>query len=168
MKELNTNPSPTPPDTLSKLIRLAIKDARRLNKDTYWPNYTQYHTPHSECSYYPDEQTAELPTTTCHICVAGAVIAGTLNGDPSIEIRPEDYSFWTAELEALDRIRVGDYLGAYFYFRGYYLSKDMETALTKLADRFQPFHSEFNGWKEFTIHLNSLEELAQLLAQEGL
>ena len=40
MKELNTNPSPTPPDTLSKLIRLAIKDARRLNKDTYWPNYT--------------------------------------------------------------------------------------------------------------------------------
>ena len=71
MKAFNDNPSIKPPEKLSELIKLAIKDARGLNKDTYWPNYTQYHTPHSESPYYLDAQTNELPLNTCHTYMTG-------------------------------------------------------------------------------------------------
>ena len=59
------------PDKLSGLIRLAIADAGRLDRDKYTPYFLDYHKPKRLWSGQSD---------SCCICNAGAVIAGTLGG----------------------------------------------------------------------------------------
>jgi hypothetical protein len=82
------------PKTPSRLIRLAIADFRRVLKlkKTYVVDMSVWHKPNNHCS----------------VCLAGAVIAGTLGAKPDENLGPFDYSDATAEaLAALDEFRAG-------------------------------------------------------------
>lgn len=89
------------PDTLSALIRIALKDEERVNRSRkYIMDMGGWHTPG-----YIDE--------ICRVCFAGAVMSGTLNADPNNEYSPESWDAKTAaKLASLDDIRRGDVRGA--------------------------------------------------------
>ena len=61
----NLNLTIQPPDKLSDLIELAISDACKLDHNAYMPNFNTWHLPG------PNKE-------KCMVCLAGAVIAGTL------------------------------------------------------------------------------------------
>ena len=61
-----------PPKKLSDLIGLAVADARTLDRETYIPECWSWHTP--------------VRNNKCRVCLAGAVIAGTLRVNPKTEV----------------------------------------------------------------------------------
>ena len=161
-----------PPEKLSDLIRLAVKDARRLNPDRYWPNASIYHQRLVYTRWDPDVYGPPPLPNACHVCVAGAVIAGTLKVS-SDELRsPEDFeSAWSGSLYALDYIRSGDYLHAY---RAHYgvsyaqVTMTLRTKLHTLALDYPPVQQWFQDWDEFELHIDSLEVIANSFEREGL
>ena len=65
--------TPKPPTKLSDLIDLAIRDGRGLDPNVYAPDASRWHEPS------PD-------SGQCYVCLAGAVIAGTLGANPAEEV----------------------------------------------------------------------------------
>ena len=165
-----------PPEKLSDLIRLAVKDARRLNPDEYWPNADLYHKRcHIDTDLWAQEIYGPLPPpNACHVCVAGAVIAGTLKMSPDEPWRPVDFeNAWSGSLSALDSIRQGLYHRA--YCEHYYgddpwppMSMELSTKLKTLARNYPPVHRGFQNWEEFKAHIDSLEAIADIFEQKGL
>ena len=94
------NPLPDMPD---ELINLAIDDLERAEQDPrYRIHMGQWHSPWDGGS----------SDATCHVCLAGAVMARTLGADPKRTKCPRDYldaryGDTTSKLEALDYFRVG-------------------------------------------------------------
>ena len=85
------------PDQPSELLKLALNDLIQVENDPrYDINMGEWH--------YPRE-------TACSVCLAGAVMAGTLDADPGEELSPEDFEqsndAW--KLYALDSARWGDW-----------------------------------------------------------
>lgn len=85
------------PDQPSKLLELALNDLEQVENDPrYDINMGQWHNPHE---------------TACSVCLAGAVMAGTLGAAPGEEFSPEDFEqsndAW--KLYALDSARCGDW-----------------------------------------------------------
>ena len=72
---------PPPPCDLIALIRLAVADARKLNRDLYVPESSDWHGGGTEYS-------------SCPVCFAGAVIAGTLKGPRPELLGPSDFPDW--------------------------------------------------------------------------
>ena len=100
-KKTNMDCSARPPQTLSSLIRLAIDDARKLNRNVYAPLYSAWHAP-------DDTQSPQV----CNICLAGAVIAGTLQAPPHayvawLEKAEIDDREWANALIAVNYARMG-------------------------------------------------------------
>ncbi len=147
-----------PPGTLSELIRLAIADARRLDQKTYAPLYRRWHAPADAAS-----------PGRCNICLAGAVIAGTLGAAPDADVQllatdEIDDTQWANALIALNYARMGKWKLARILLEGWPTSKQ-ETAMAEIP---KPAHYEFCDWNEFKTHLNSLEERAGRLQAAGL
>lgn len=82
----------------SQLIRLALADLRKVEKDpTYFPNMGVWHS---------------LDGAVCEVCLAGSVIAKTLEADLAEIWYPEDLPENNAQLVALDFFRQGLVIGA--------------------------------------------------------
>ena len=151
-------PPPTLPKKLSDLIEQAIEDAVDMPRDGYDPVFTNFHSP-------PQDEEKEAFPNTC-FCLAGAVIVGTLQVD-----RNRIYGPTTAGLEfghharralmALDHVREGDYEMALVHMRVAY-PEDRDFSQIPL-----PKNSEFEGWKQFDEHIESLREVAVRLRKEG-
>ena len=89
--------------SFSELIRLAVSDARRIDRGVYVANWVPWHTP----TFGGPEK--------CGVCLAGMVIAGTCGIDPSKEAAydsPELF-LWKDLLLALNAIRAGNYDAAH-------------------------------------------------------
>jgi hypothetical protein len=88
----------TLPDKPSELIRLAISDLCKVEKNpVYRINMNRWH--HLN---YKD--------MVCEVCLAGAVMAGSLDADPYLSISP--FSFKPSiyyKLQALDEFRLGTF-----------------------------------------------------------
>ena len=150
------------PEKLSDLIRMAIADGRKLHQEQpndYYPNYGIYH---SYIAYNRYESDQEGPFDICHICLAGAVMAGTL------QVPLESVSLqrmsppWYRALKALDSVREGWYRHALNLF--YNVDRHYElTPWTKA----EPVNPEFQGWDEFFEHLDSLEAVAEFFEFNG-
>lgn len=89
----------TLPNSLSKLLRVAIADLRKVRKD---PRYTidpdTWHSPNQK---------------TCEVCMAGAIMAKTLKVKNSDCSYPGDFSpIINRKLVALDMARNGDIVWA--------------------------------------------------------
>ena len=179
----DTQAQTRPPEKLSDLIRLAVKDARRLNPDEYWPNAGIYHERSVYTRWDTDVYGPLPPPNACHACVAGAVIAGTLKVSPDVEASPGDFDHgWEGSLFALESIRSGRYLYAYYWHHygtdawHHYgtdaprpkVSKELLYLLKTLTKDYPPLEPGFQNWAQFKVHIDSLEAIADIFEQKGL
>lgn len=153
-----------PPARLSELLELAIADARRLDHDRYTPMWMTWHRP-------------RRLDGKCMVCLAGAVIAGTL-GCPtgtSIDIATSDSADpksttisdkrWRHALWALDSAREGDWLDAFRALHGAHPDGELYDAVEAIP---APADIEFNDWNKLDTHLASLTVRANELRELGL
>ena len=100
----------------------------------------------------------------CHICDAGAVIAGTLEGNPTIRLTPANFdgTIGVNKIRALDHVRTGALAHAHRLFY------DNEPTSTQRAEYDEMSrlltNREFIGWHAFMQHISSLEVLAREMA----
>ena len=160
--------TPECPETLSGLIRLAIDDARTLRQSQYHPHWSVWHQRGDHSNAPP----SSLEKRMCNVCLAGAVIAGTLSADKEKKREPANFSKygktsqWERGLRALDFVRRGT--------PGYY-----ESAISMFLGRGNPprgFKShdipgteypDFVGWDQFEKHCESLHAVADAFEAQG-
>ena len=131
------------PDTMSDLLAAAIKDARTLDPRKYQPSCYEWHTPSDD--------------GPCEICLAGSLMAATLETPPDRLVTPLSFSSSaTRKLESLNYMRFGEWIVAYHSF---YLHLPKPPFAKRLYYLPQPEHSDFSGWVEFRKHLESLERV---------
>ena len=141
------------PDRFSELIRVAIADAGKLDRSIYRPYAYQWHRP-----------VTSNPQHRCNVCTAGAVIAGTLDADPSEDWFPGMFDQDTeAKLNALDGLRDGS------------LSCGAELGVPALdtlgvtraqMDTLRAL-SGYSDWCGFDAHLGALDSVADTLHAAG-
>ena len=153
-----------PPAKLSDLLDLAIADARRLDDARYTPMWMTWHRP-------------RRLDGRCMVCLAGAVIAGTLGcaTGTSIDIATSDSADpqsttitderWRRALWALDSAREGDWLDAFKALHGCYPEGELYDAVEAVPTPEEP---EFHDWKQLDAHLVSLTSCASELRDLGL
>ena len=135
------------PDTMSDLLAAAIADARQLDTNLYRPNNEEWHNTNSR--------------GICQVCLAGSVIAGSLNAPRLRTLTP--WMFRGAvhrKLEALDYMRIGNWLLAYKTFHRQFAPIPTSNRLFHLP---APDHIYFKGWVQFRKHLDSLESILVFL-----
>lgn len=130
------------PATMSGLLEAAINDARSLDRATYYPFSREWHN-------------AYRRSARCKICLAGCIIAGSLNIAPDINVDSSSFDHQTESLlDALDQMRYGIWSKAHRLIYGDIASNDLRDYLYALP---QPSRSNFDGWDDFDVHLASLE-----------
>ena len=142
---MNTHPSP--PRRLSDLIHLASDNMDLINRDIYHPDPTNWHRPFESGG-------------KCNVCLAGAVIAGTLGGDAEKYLSPDDFTEdWDYALQALDYAREGNYATAVemmsLYSDAYDNYKDIIKG--RLNNLPAPSCRDFETWEEVDMFLDSLD-----------
>ena len=145
-----------PPNRLSDLIELAIKDARELDRSVYQPDASRWHEP-------------TFRNRGCRVCLGGSVIARTLRVTKETKIKTVQQlqpTEWQYALRALDDARFGSWKSAHGWI-------NLTTPITgKLSDRMcrieRPEHIDFSGWDDFDAHLASLADRATRLRKLGL
>ena len=153
-----------PPEKLSDLIDLAVGDARNLDPETYMPNCWAWHEPQPALG------------RRCLICVAGAVIAGTLGIDRGTEVvlgKSETGKVdcdeiaddaWRRALMALEHAREGKWKDA-IETRGQQADTEQTDEMNAIPP---PTSKQFNDWKSFDAHIGSLADRAARLRGIGL
>ena len=134
------------PESMEGLLSTAIRDARSLNTNRYLPNHNEWHNP-------------SIPNVSpyCEVCLAGAVIAGSLQEQPNHYRTSRSYDSRTEKLlDALDSIRKGNWYSA---FRLLYKKYPNPRACQLIDNLPIIMYSDFSGWRQFEAHLSSLENL---------
>ena len=140
------------PGKLSELIRLAIADARSLDREKYAPNADVWHRP--------------LPDGRCQVCVSGAAMAVSLGTKPDQLVRNVDNlpPGWDRAALALNYAREGLWVTAVNTLQNRLVSGETRTALMAMT---QTQHGWFRSWNRFTKHLEELSEAADTLELYG-
>ena len=150
-----TEPTPKLPTVLSDLIALAISDARKLDREVYVPDFTEWHSPITD----PEEE------GECAICLAGAVIAGTLGLPPTAPHYFGSCEYPDANaIRALEFVRCGGWEAACDAL-GVSLTDRQRKSFNVLGETQFRF---FDDWDEFDAHLASLEGILPRLRAIGL
>lgn len=125
----NTVPnSKLPPTKLSDLIQLALDDIDAIEKDPrYVVDMNWWHMPMD---------------VACHVCLAGAVMARSLEVPIDACSYPHYHKGWWAALKALDAVRQGILSSAFFGFYNKCMPEEWPTYVTN--------HSS-NTWRENAI-----------------
>lgn len=127
--------------SMSDLLETAISDARSLDARIYQPNYIALHD--------------ASVSVQCQVCLAGSLIAGTLQGTPDQSFTPEQFdSKVRGNLASLNHMRRGQWLFAFYEFYRHWPRTPIEDRLRKLP---KPDNSDFRCWSTFRSHLDSLE-----------
>lgn len=152
-----TCPGKPVPRKLSRLIELAIADARKLDRGRYRPWWTRWHEP--------------AAFGECTICLAGAIIAGTLRCPiaKSIDMN-EQTAFaderWRRALVALENVRTGQWVLALRILKNVsHLDGPPRIELRRIP---APGAAKFDDWESFDRHLASLADRARQLRAIGL
>ena len=138
------------PNTLHGLLRVAIDDARKLDRIKYRPVWNQWHEP--------------LSTNRCAVCLAGVVIAGSMGLSPSVSCdpiyfeRPVD-----RKLQALNDMRMGYFFVAWRGLHEVGFRSLTEPSIKAFDSVPIPDAAGFSGWDDFDIHLESLEAIIPAL-----
>ena len=173
-----------PPTRLSDLIELAIDDAQQLDRKLYKPASLAWHEPKWDLGY--------KTSNTCLICLAGAVIARTLECETTTSVQIESETDhdanssqlilteqdkdgtilskvtgnkWQEALVALDAVRKGKWTEAARILHDNYPTDEQCELLKTLRP---PKHEMFYNWDSFDAHLVSLTERAKQLRNMGL
>ena len=121
----------TLPDLPSALIRAALLDLRACEADPLYSIYMyDWHTPRMN---------------VCYVCLAGAVMAKSLQADVGVHTLPCNYGpDLNDKLNALNELRVGDVSLAMDTLEIYpYAVRDRE--ITEYIDNPIGFHAEMNA-----------------------
>lgn len=99
------------PDKLSDLITVALDDMEKVRKDNkYKFDMSSWHEPDPCFHELPDSvrHINDIPNIICNVCMAGAVMAKTLNANHRFRVLPEMYIGETEnKLDAIDDFRSG-------------------------------------------------------------
>ena len=137
------------PGTLHQMLALAVADARRIDRNDYLPSFGDWHTPKDN--------------GLCAICLAGSVLAGTLEVSPHCQAIPFlRNNAYFRKLQALDSSRCGEWLDAFHFMHRKWPSGITRSRLQSLA---APSHPLFQGWKQFDAHLDSIETFVPLIRE---
>ena len=152
-----TRPGKPVPRKLSRVIELAIADARKLDRRRYRPWWTRWHEP--------------AASGECTICLAGAVIAGTLGCPINMPIDMDEQTAfsnerWRWALLALDRARTGEWELALHTLKNANRMRGVPNA--ELRGIPVPDAIRFHDWESFDRHLASLADRARQLRAIGL
>ena len=132
------------PETMAGLLKVAIIDARKLDRSIYLPYHNDWHDADSSAIY-------------CEICLAGSVIAGSLKIAPSLTVSSLSFDKRTEDLlDALDNMRMGLWSKAFDLI---YNRIPPLHVLDYLRALPEPARSTFEGWEDFNVHLSSLERM---------
>ena len=156
---MTTITTTTLPDTLSALIRVAVDDARRLDRDAYRPHWSAWHEPLYD---------ADRPQLIgrCEVCLAGCVIAGTLGQDLQEEAEPSDFDYETGyKLFALEDVRQGNLESALDLMS--YQKHVVAEKRSALASIPRLRDDEFDDWHSFDAFLDDLGDVADQLEVLG-
>ena len=152
--------------SIASLARVAVADGRALNRALYRPLSSQWHSYKgaTDCGC-ADCQAGEAGQPVCNVCLAGAVIAGSLNVEFESTFGPskaiDTFGAETARaIRALDYVRCGDY---YYAYENAGLAIDFEVSRASLREIAQPEQGSFKGWEQFEEHLDSIEAIAEQL-----
>ena len=131
------------PDTMAGLLFVAVSDARSLDRLQYMPASDIWHNVHND--------------DFCLVCLAGSVMAGTLELPANLDLAPSMFSDpATNKLSAIDLMRTGDWFSAFHKVHGY---EPCHSIRTRLYELDIPPYSDFQGWDQFDLHLEWLEAL---------
>lgn len=146
----------TLPDKPSALIKLALDDLRKAERDPRYEVWMGYwHTG----TWHPQERTA------CCVCLAGAVMAGTLGAYPADAMFPESYDEETCgKLEALNYFRLGAVQTGLRCFYRRPEEDEHDQRIDELA-RVAPEH--YLSGEDNTSWYLGMERLADELQQRG-
>ena len=157
------------PYHLSDLIKIAIEDGRSLDRCAYVPYAGVWHQMNdveNELTDTNEPPVSEVPK--CAFCLAGAVLAGTLQIDPLVEIDPyEDNDVpynWTQAILTLNEIRIGNYTSAIGRFMNLPVEHEAWDDIYNLP---RPDYTMFDNWETFDAHLKSLEVVVEALQKHG-
>ena len=126
--------------SISALIDVAIEDAKNIDRSLYEADSGEWHSGLAFNAH-------------CFVCVAGFVIAETLNSQ--IEFKKSPVYFpdnIDRSLLALDNLRVGNFKGAKRLLHLEYPNF--------IEDRFCTFYSMFKNWEEADLHLKHLSKIS--------
>ena len=145
-----TEPRP-PPDDLVALIRLAVADAGKMDRDRYEPVSWHWHHP-------------KIMDGECMICFAGAVIAGTLGWTSDTALRSlTETGEWKNALIALEEVRNANWHT--LADRQEWLSTGEATEMSA-SMRYLAFgENEFENWLEFDYFLDWANEVADKIEE---
>ena len=133
----------TLPDTMHELLAVAITDAKAISRRVYKPHFGYWHCP--------------IDNGKCLVCLAGSIIARSLNSPAKANIRP---SFLSTDvqrkMDALNAMRHGNWLHAYDLI---YNSAPDRSTLDALLSLPAPAQCDFIGWRQFNAHLKSLQRI---------
>ena len=140
------------PATLAGLLEAAVNDARKLDRTIYYPTNEQWH-----------RSVASWRKPYCEVCLAGCLIAGTLDVESCDSVTASMFDDRTSMLlDALDDMRIGYWISA---FKRIY-DGELRPSLRSLLERIPvPLHTEFIGWEQFDAHLKSLQRIIPRLRQ---
>ena len=153
-------------NVLSDLLQVAIDDYKKLDRDDYVPDSFVYHGKildlHS--SFSKDD------VGKCHVCFAGAVIAGTIGEGLDTFICPVNYDTDThSRLLALDLARAGQFHEAWMHINrvsecpGY-----VDDLLSKVSDKYDSRWSMFEGWEDGDKFVEEMDKVVDELKSVGL
>lgn len=150
------------PDKASDLLRLAVREGRSLDREQYYPISSFYHSGIGPDRYMIGDM---VPLNLCGVCLAGAIIAGVLNADPTKELSPSFCGDNRDKLFAIDSMRGGFFKVAIVTQLRIDITPEQEEALD-LMEIPNPW--AFQGWEAFEQHMVQIEKAAQQLEDIGL
>lgn len=106
------------PNKLSKLIRIAVRDAKKAEVTPgYRLDMTVFHQ--------------NLDPACCSVCMAGAVMAFSLNAPKEQYRDPNNYNA-SRKLSAIDAARVGDFSSAFYRLGQQVESREQQEAIKEV------------------------------------
>lgn len=144
------------PDTMSGLIRVALKDLKKAERT---PRYSIQ----MDAAFHEPQSNGKV----CTICFAGAVMAGTFKASPLQHLKPSDW--WNGienKMEALDRLRDGEVIDAALKLNFSVPKMAKVTAFHQNNDCYIPSYSRSKKKRE-AFHA-AMRKLANGLAKAGL
>lgn len=150
-------------NTLSGILFLSYDDAKKLDRTKYIPRFSIWHQSVTNINF---SQSDSPRNRICAVCLAGAVIAGTLEGTWEEDLDPE--SFENAEIEnrlaALEDLRVGK------------VTKALRSMNIDIEENYQRAfgltrnirYANFTNWEEFDLFLEEMRTFAADLEAAGL
>lgn len=162
-----------PPKELSGMIRLAIADGRKADREIFQPFYEEF--------FLPIGGEFEIGTifheardiSKCGVCTAGMILVGTLGISPQLDENWEGYITpeWSDKIYALDHVRVGNALSAITIFYKMIEPRLDTFSYRELRDKIvnipTPRSEKFHTWAQFDDHLDSLEIVADAYEKAG-